>query len=515
MMESTIDSATPSGTAPAAPIASPARVSPVPAPVRPLLAALALGAGGDLLLRGSDGRLGLTLWVLLLVGTALALMDHADRERRLLLLGVGAAAFGLTWRDAELLQAIDLLSLLCMGALVIWHGSGKRIGELTVVQAVRAAVLGLLTTLGGAPSALRDGLDAAGGSRTTGRTVRALAVGAVLAVPPLFVVMTLLRNSDRVFGSFIRSAMEFLSFSATEHVLLALLLAWFAAGWLRAARGEPTGLRVPDVASPGVPFLTVSVGLLGLVALLALFLGTQTRVLFGGAEYLRATADLTVAEYARDGFFEMVAASGIVLGTLVAAEWLLSAEDGPGRTRFGAVGTVLVAEVGLLLGSAVVRMGLYVREFGLSVDRAFAFAVMVLVSAALVTVAATTVRGRAARFAPAMLAATIGWVMLLDLANLEGIVVRVNAARAAAGAPFDARYHAALSADALPVLRAQAARLPADACASLAREMRAHWDARLARLDGADWRRANLPLMRAMDWWAEVGRLECARPVAG
>lgn len=511
MMESTIDSATTVGGPAADGAASPVRIAQVPAPVRPLLAALAIGISGDLLLRGSEGRLGFTLWVLLLVGAALALMDRAERERRLLLLGVGAAAFGLAWRDAEILQVIDLLSLLCMGALVIWHGSGKRISDLTVVQSARAAALGVLTTLGGAPSALRDGLQRTKASTSTARSVRALAVGAALAVPPLFVVMTLLGNSDRVFGNFLQNAIDFLSVSATEHVLLALLLSWFAAGWLRAARGEPTGLRVPEVASPGAPFLTVSVGLFGLVALLALFLGTQVRTLFGGAEYLRAAADLTVAEYARDGFFEMVAAAGIVLGTLVAAEWLLAADDEAGRRRFGAVGAVLVAEVSLLLGSAVVRMGLYVREFGLSVDRAFALSVMVLVSAALVTVATTTVRGRAARFAPVMLAATVAWVMMLDLANLEGIVVRVNVARAAAGAPFDARYHAVLSADALPVLRAQAARLPAAECAALSVSLQEHWSARLARMQDADWRQANLPLLRAMRWWADVGALECAR----
>lgn len=479
--------------------------------VRPLLAALAIGISGDLLLRGSEGRLGFTLWVLLLVGVALVLTDRAERERRLLLVGVGAAAFGLVWRDAEILQVIDILSLLCMGALVIWHGSGKRIGELTVVQAMRAAVLAVLTTLGGAPSALREGLDGAGGSATTGRTARALVVGAVLALPPLLIVLTLLGNSDRVFGNFIQAAVEFLSVSATHHALLALLLTWFAAGWLRAARGEPTGVRVPEVASPGVPFLTVSVALLGLVALLALFLGTQARMLFGGAEYLRAAADLTVAEYARDGFFEMVAAAGMVLGTLVAAEWLLTADDAAGRKRFGAVGTVLLAEVSLLLASAIVRMGLYVREFGLTVDRAFALAVMVLVSAALVTVAATTVRDRAARFAPAMLAVTVAWVMMLDLVNLEGIVVRVNVARAVAGAPFDARYHAVLSADALPVLRSQAARLQAGDCQALEGAMRTHWSARIARLEGADWRQANLPLMRAMDWWGGAGDLGCTR----
>ena len=71
--------------------------------------------------------------------------------------------------------------------------------------------------------------------------------------------------------------------------------------------------------SPSIAFTSVSVALYGLVVLLALFLGTQARVLFGGAAYLEATAGLTVAEYARAGFFQLVVAGGETSGACVQA----------------------------------------------------------------------------------------------------------------------------------------------------------------------------------------------------
>ena len=56
---------------------------------------------------------------------------------------------------------------------------------------------------------------------------------------------------------------------------------------------------------------------------------------------------------------------------------------------------------------------------------------------------------------------TAGWVAMMNLANPEAIVVRVNVARATAGETFDAKYHARLSADALPLLLKNTDRLTA------------------------------------------------------
>jgi hypothetical protein len=216
-------------------------------------------------------------------------------------------------------------------------------------------------------------------------------------------------------------------------------------------------------------------------------------VLYGGAEYLRTTAGLTVAEYAREGFFQLVVVAGIVLVTLVAADWLV-AKEAEAVKRYRAVGTVLVGLVAALLVSAVTRMWLYVSNFGLTIDRVLATSIMFWVLAAFVTYAATMLRGRGDRFAPVLLMVTIGWVALLNAASPEGIVVRTNLARAAAGKKFDAPYHAKLSADALPMLIKAAPTLPAKECAALSESLKTVWTARHEKR--ADWRSWNLPYSR-------------------
>lgn len=478
--------------------------------LRLIAAAAIVGVTGDLLLRGGPWRLGFALWMVIVVGLAAALFGAGQRERRWMLLGLTAAAAGLAGRDLDFIYAIDLLSVLSMGALIAWLGTGKRLADLNPGQAVRAAVIAPLSLGFGAPGALQDALQRVAGTGEAGRRTKALVIGAALAVPPLLLVLALLANSDIVFGDFLERIGNFVAGNALQHVVVAGSLAWLAAGWLRVSSGTPTIVKVPDAPMPSISFLMASVGLYGLVALLALFLATQARVLFGGADYLRETVGLTVAAYARNGFFEMVAAAGVVLATIVVAEWLLAREDAAGRKALGAVGTVLLIEVGALLASALTRMGLYLREFGLSVDRAFALAVMAAVAAVLVVVARTTLRGRGDRFGVATFGVAVGWVVLLNVANLEAIVVRWNVARAEAGAAFDGRYHGTLSADALPALVAAAPRLSRADCLALSESLAESWAYRLHRSGDDDLRARSLSLVRAYRWLDSEAALPCA-----
>lgn len=472
-----------------------------------LLAALCIAIAGDLLLRGGEPRLGFMLLVVLVTVSAFVVGGRADRERNFLLAGTALAALGLVLREAEPLYAIDFLSVLCMGALTVWHGSGRSLVQLEVLDAPKAAVLAVLTSLVGAPEVIRATNHAESDTGARAARTRAFAIGVVLAVPPLLLVMALLGSADSVFGSFLSSAADFLALEGVHHAVVIVVLAWLATGWLLGALGGSAVVRLPDIRSPGLPFASASVGLYGLVVLLTLFLGTQLRVLFGGSAYLSATAGLTVAQYAREGFFQLVVVAGIVLVTLVAADWLVARSDEAVR-RYRAVGTVLVGLVAALLVSAVARMWLYVENFGLTIDRVLATAIMLWVIAAFATFAATMLRGRGERFAPVVLLATIGWVALLNAANPEAIVVRANVARAAAGMAFDAPYHAKLSADALPALLAAAPTLPAKECAALSESLVTVWKAR--RAARSDWRTQSLPYTRAIAAGAGEALTVCA-----
>jgi Domain of unknown function (DUF4173) len=477
-----------------------------------LLAAVIAGIDGDLLLRGGTWRIGFALWIGGLIVSVFVIGGRATTQRQLLLAGMALAVLGLVWRDSEMLYAIDMLSLLAVGALTIWHGTGRSLASLSIVESARAGIIAGLNTAFGAAGVLGEVTAKPDTADTRKATLRSLAIGAALAAFPLLVVTGLLAASDKVFETLMDRVGETLFNDGLSHVFSAGILAWVGAGWLRAALGAPIGTSVPEPRSPGLRFMSVAVGLYSLLALLATYLATQVRVLFGGAEFLRVTQGLTVAEYAREGFFQLLVASGVVLITLVVAEWLLATDDRDGLRHYRRVASLLLMLVGTLLVSSGVRIWLYMSEFGLTVDRSFAAAGILWVGATLVAFALTTLRGQPTRFMPAAIGVAVAWVTMVNVINPEALVVRVNVARAAAGETFDAAYHAKLSADALPTLVDAAPRLSVVQCTVLEMELRQRWQERLKNPNtgGTDWRGRNLPLRNARAWW-DAGAHACSQ----
>jgi hypothetical protein len=485
-----------------------------PAAWKLLVTAIAVGVAGDTLLRGGMWRTGFALWIAMLAGCVILLAPRAPRERLLLIVGIVLAAFGLVYRDAPMLYVIDLLALLCTAVLTLWIGGGRQLTELTLVEAPRAGVIAIANTVGGGFGVLRRVSDERALAVTDTARGRALVIGSVLAVPPFVIVLSLLASSDIVFGRTLTRLGEALGIDGLGHVAVAMLIAWVAAGILSAALGDAIGNVIPSVRSPGLPFIAVAVGVYAQIALLLAFIATQARVLFGGTAYLRDAEGLTIATYARSGFFQLILAAGVVLFTLVIAEWLLARDDVAGRRRYSRAATVLLMMVATLLVSSAARIWLYVSEFGISVDRAMAVAGIVWVAAALVTFAVTTLRGHAERFAPWSVWVAVLWVALVNVTNPEMVVARSNIARGATRQDFDVAYHARLSADAVPMLRRAAERLPRAACERFGAELQLVWRERLAAMntEGADWRAMDLPLWQVREWMASGGAISCASP---
>jgi hypothetical protein len=225
--------------------------------------------------------------------------------------------------------------------------------------------------------------------------------------------------------------------------------------------------------------------------LLSAWIGLQVRTLFGGAAYVAATADMTIATYARDGFFELIVIAGIVLATLLVTDDVLDRTAESERRSFRMLGQVLVVLVGAVLASAVSRLSLYLQFYGLTDDRVFALAVLVWVAIILTWFALTVLRGQRARFAPGVLVLSVIWLGVFNAVNPERWVVETNLRRAERGMDFDVAYHARLSGDALPALLSGANRLAPPVAAALRAAVSAEWAKRAE--SRSDWRMWSLP----------------------
>jgi hypothetical protein len=277
-------------------------------------------------------------------------------------------------------------------------------------------------------------------------------------------------------------------------------LAWAGSGFLLLTLGiaRPLVRERLQIAPPGLGALEVATPLALLDVLFLAFVIVQVRYLFGDATLVEQTVGLTYAEYARRGFFELVAVTALALPLLLLADWVLSDAGARARNAFRLLAGLLVVLLFVTMSSAMQRMRLYVDAYGLTEMRVYASAFMVWLGAVIIWFVATVLRDRRERFAAGAAAFALLALFVLNLLSPDALVARVNVARARAGQTFDARYATSLSADAVPTLVA--------ALGDLREEERCHTAGRIlerwtspAKPDWRTWNQARARAWRTVE----------------
>jgi Domain of unknown function (DUF4153) len=246
-------------------------------------------------------------------------------------------------------------------------------------------------------------------------------------------------------------------------------------------------LAPTSAAGSWLPLL-VSVDLL-----FAAFVVMQFASFFGGRAMVLAEEGLTFAEYARRGFWELLAAA-IITGGVIAFAWVAGGRDRSPRGSFRWLAGALVGLDLVVLVSAFRRLTLYEDAFGWTWPRLAVHAAILAVAALLVCGAVAVFRGRVAWLATA--AAVVATVTLIgiSLVDPDAFIARRNLERSARTGELDVGELRSLSADAVPAL--------ADALGSLAPCARAEVSALLEQAAGGDgygWASWNLGRERAAD----------------
>ncbi len=324
--------------------------------------------------------------------------------------------------------------------------------------------------------------------------------GIGLALPLLVVLGLLLASADAVFAGFFKF---WSPVTVIGHAVLLGVGAWGMAGLLRLTAAEP---------APAVPTLPFRLGhveaivVLGsLVALFATFAFAQVVAVAGGGRHVLETAGLTYAEYARTGFFQLLAVAAITIVALVGLRAVTDLSVPAHRLRFTVLAEVSIALTLVIVVVALRRLGLYQDAYGLTMLRLFSSTAAVWIGAVLV-LAGCALAGLAparAWFPGATMVAGLALLLGLNIVNAEAMVVRHNVDRAVKTQKVDTTYLAELSDDAVPALVADLPRLPEPARAQV---LAAVCDAYEAPFDG--WAAANTSRRRAMD-----ARRQVCRPV--
>ena len=192
----------------------------------------------------------------------------------------------------------------------------------------------------------------------------------MLAAPLLLLFGALFVAADSVFQDYVSSAVPNPDELLT-HVLLVAVFAWVSGGLLReyVFKPKPLELNVEPKRTLGGTELTVVLALLDLLFLA--FVLVQLRYLFGGQSLVETRTSLTYAEYARHGFFELVAVAALVLPLLLLADWMRRRDRGRQDVLFRVLAGALIVLLFVVMASALQRMRLYQREYGLTELRVY------------------------------------------------------------------------------------------------------------------------------------------------
>jgi hypothetical protein len=394
-------------------------------------------------------------------------------------------------RSNPLLVLFDTLAAIALSGGAVLALAGIAVTRRSVTTIVLLGLwLAALMARGAAPLLRRlrrfDALGSVRGSRAL-PVVR----GLFLALPVLFVFGVLFAQADAVFARLAGNVLQLPDLrDLPSRLLFVGVVAWGLAAvlWLVASRAaDRSGRTAPAAPAPAsggpapapevaerrgplsdrvLPLIgptEATVVLIAVDVLFAIFVVLQIAYLFGGRDTLAASG-LTYSDYARRGFFELIAVVVLVGGLIVALETSVSR-----RTRWylwAAVALVLLAAV--VLASAFLRLRLYQDAYGWTELRFYALAAIAWLAVCLFFAAVTLFADRTRWLLHAVAIFALVVAVGVNLLDPPAYVAGENLARALEPARvpvggetgFDAGYVSVLGYDAVPVILDALPRLP-------------------------------------------------------
>ncbi|WP_431948493.1 DUF4153 domain-containing protein [Actinacidiphila sp. bgisy167] len=418
-----------------------------PRVVRPavLWAALLTGVLTAILLRGG---LGINLLLITIPAAAAAAIAALDHGRRLRPWSVVWAVAGLTLllipalRDAWWPSFLAVAAAAFLGSLAL-HGGRNW-------PSVLLGGVGLwFAPVPAIGWALRGMRERAGRSRS--RLLPMLKTAGVTAAL-LVVFGALFAGADAAFADLLAGAMPDVTVTdAPLRVLLlvvgtlfALSAAWTAAAPRRWDRIEVKPGRSRRRAEWALPLVV-------LAALFAAFNAVQLAVLFGGYEKVLATTGLTYAEYARQGFWQLLVVTLLTVVVIgLASRWAPRDTDRDRVLVRSVLGTICVLAL-IVVASALRRMDLYVDAYGLTRLRISVAGMELWLGLLIVLIMAAGVLG--ARWLPrAVAVSAAASVLVFGLVSPDALIADQQVSRFASTGKIDLAYLRNLSADAVPEL---------------------------------------------------------------
>jgi len=277
--------------------------------------------------------------------------------------------------------------------------------------------------------------------------------GILMAIPVLFIFLLLFSSADLIFrkhvSDLININIELGTIFRSILVLIATLI-YIGAYSYSFREKENQIIAQQNNRKHDVGHIESSI-LFGLVnALFFIFILVQFTYLFGGGDNISAQG-FTYAEYARRGFFELIAVAVISLLLLLTTEKYIVKKETNHVLGFKILSTTLVVQVILIMVSASTRLLLYKEAYGFTTLRLYSHAFIILLAIIFCLLLYKIYKDkRENAFAFRVFISIALFLFFMNFLNPDAFIARRNIERFTNTGKLDIDYLSRLSSDAIP-----------------------------------------------------------------
>jgi hypothetical protein len=428
---------------------------------------LAMGMVGNLFFYYNRPGLNIAAYVVLFLGVAFWLLVYLRRPvfAHNAIFAVPAAVFALMLGVRLAPELLMLNTLAMLGALVVvMHFTthpqflGGHWREL--VQSVQETVFvawlyGPLSVLPPAAQWFKR-LELDSGQIAH---LKSVLRGALITLPVVTVFALLLGSADAVFGSLTQRTLALLLPGNVGDMIGQLMIITFFAGACMAALKILLLGRTIDYEpfersdhSPGFRLDMIETSMvLGAVNLLFLaFVIIQARYFFGGEANIN-TQGYTYAEYARRGFYELLAVSCMTALLIITVD-SVTYRKRKDESLFRVLVVSMTVLAFVILVSALRRLSLYENAYGYTRIRVMSGVFMIWLAMLLGVLLVAVLCHRHRLFWIGCIVAGMGFLLTLNVMNMDGFIASRNIDRFADTGKLDVPYLLTLSDDAIPAI---------------------------------------------------------------
>lgn len=430
-----------------------------------------LGWAFDFLFWQKPPGINFAIFVTLCLGTGILLLHwdglRLSRQAGLLLLPIAFLAIMTFIRLEPMTVFLSMaMVLFLMGVFALSYLSGEWIryslvdfvfGYLQLAGSMIARPLGF---------AAQTGRQQKSSSEKRSAQIWPYVRGIVIAIPVIAIFASLLSSADPIFAERLEGLVDLFRIDNLPEVIFRLVyilvFAYVLAGtFLHAAQKSDEKVEEKTWLSPFLGFTESTIVLGSVVVLFIAFVVVQFQYFFGGQANINIEG-YTYSEYARKGFGELVTVAFFSLLLLLGLGAITRRETETQRRIFSALGVGLVGLLIVVLIAAFRRLVLYEAAYGFSQLRTYTHVFMIWLGLLLVAVVVLEVLHREHAVGLAMVLAALGFIISLNVLNVDAFIVRQNIQReirsttdqafANGRADLDAQYFVNLSDDAIPPL---------------------------------------------------------------